>query len=150
LRLLIREKLRRPLAPAYWLFDTFSYKSYLLLARNFAEFWPRRDRAAPPETAAFIDWLASERYGADWNRETGVVRRSGYKQLRPATAPIEGELRADPDVGFFEAANRGHREGDMLVCLGPLTMKNLIGAMRRAIGRASVKVSRADLGDPLR
>jgi len=26
--------------------DTFSYKSYLLLARNLAEYWPRRDRHA--------------------------------------------------------------------------------------------------------
>src|SRR5262245_29503632 len=27
LRMLLREKLRRPWLPAYWLFDTFSYKS---------------------------------------------------------------------------------------------------------------------------
>ena len=135
LRLLAREKLRRPFAPAYWFFDTFSYKSYLLLARNFREYWPRRDRATPAEIAAFIDRLASERYGAAWNRETGVVRRSGYKQLRAATAPIEGELRSDPDVRFFEAANPGHREGDMLVCLAPLSVGNLFSAIRRARSR---------------
>src|SRR6185437_6067715 len=105
LRLLLREKLRRPLAPAYWLFDTFSYKSYLLMARNLREFWPRRDRVTPADTAAFIDMLATDRYGADWNRATGVVRRSGYKQLRPHTALVEGKLRSDPDVSFFEAAN---------------------------------------------
>jgi hypothetical protein len=28
LRALLRAKLRRPWAPAYWFFDTFSYKSY--------------------------------------------------------------------------------------------------------------------------
>jgi hypothetical protein len=132
LRLLAREKLRRPFAPAYWFFDTFSYKSYLVLARNLREFWPRRDRAMPPDTAAFIDHLASHRYGSDWNRETGVVRRSGHKQLRPETAPIADELRSDPDVSFFEAVNPSHREGDMLVCLAPLTMKNLLSAINRA------------------
>ena len=132
LRLLLREKLRRPFAPAYWFFDTFSYKSYLILARNLGEFWPRRARATPPNTAAFIDKLASEQYGADWNRDTGLVRRSGYKQLRPETAPIDAKLRSDPDVSFFEAANPGHREGDMLVCLAPLTARNLFGAIRRA------------------
>jgi hypothetical protein len=26
-RILLREKLQRPLAPAHWFFDTFSYKS---------------------------------------------------------------------------------------------------------------------------
>jgi hypothetical protein len=131
LRLLMREKLRRPLAPAYWFFDTFSYKSYLILARNLAEFWPRRERAAPADTAAFIDSLARARYGSAWNPETGVVRRSGYKQLRAQTAPIEGALRADPDVRFFEAANPGHPQGDMLVCLAPLTARNLGRALLR-------------------
>ncbi|HEV2443018.1 MAG TPA: hypothetical protein VGT07_10895 [Steroidobacteraceae bacterium] len=136
LRVLAREKLRRPLAAAYWFFDTFSYKSYLVLARNLREFWPRRDRPIPPDTLAFIDRLASDRYGSDWNRDTGVVRRSGDKRLRAATAPVDGALLSDPDVNFFEAANPGHREGDMLVCLAPLTAGNLLGAIGRVAARA--------------
>lgn len=136
LRVLLREKLRRPWAAAYWLFDTFSYKSYLVLARNLREFWPRRGRATPPDILAFIDAVASNRYGPDWNRGTGVVRRSGYKRLLPATAPIDGTASSDPDVSFFEAANPGHREGDMLVCLAPLTAGNLLGAVRRVATRA--------------
>ena len=132
LRLLLREKLRRPLAPAYWLFGTYSYKSYLILARNFREFWPRRDRATPADTAAFIDLLASTRFASDWNRATGIVRGCGYKQLRPETAPIEEKLRSDPDVRYFEVANPRHAQGDMLVCLGPLTATNLFNALRRA------------------
>jgi hypothetical protein len=135
LQVLLREKLRRPLAAAYWFFDTFSYKSYLVLARNLREFWPRRERATPPDILEFIDALASPRYGPDWNRESGVVRRSGYKRLRPATAPIDATASSDPDVRFFEAANPGHREGDMLVCLAPLTASNLLGALGRVAGR---------------
>ena len=136
LQVLLREKLRRPLATAYWFFDTFSYKSYLVLARNLREFWPRRGRATPPDILAFIDELASNRYGQDWNRNTGVVRRSGYKRLLPGTAPVDGMTSSDPDVSFFEAANPGHREGDMLVCLAPLTAGNLLGAIRRVATRA--------------
>lgn len=132
LRVFAREKLRRPFAPAYWFFDTFSYKSYLVLARNLLEFWPRRDQATPPNVRAFVDMLASEQYGADWNRDLGLARRSGHKQLRPDTAPIDAKLRSDPDVSFFEAANPGHRGGDMLVCLAPLTLGNLFGAIKRA------------------
>jgi hypothetical protein len=135
LKLLLRERVRRPFAEAYWLFDTFSFMSYLIPARNFEEFWPRRDRPTPDDVAAFIDKLAAERYGADWNRETGVVRRSGYKQLLPKTASIDERSRSDPDVGFFEAANPGHREGDMLVCLAPLTVNNLFAAVKRAWSR---------------
>lgn len=135
LEVLLREKLRRPWATAYWFFDTFSYKSYLVLARNLREFWPRRDRATPPDILAFIDALAADRYGTDWSRESGVVRRSGCKRLLPETAPVDGRAGSDPDVGFFEAANPGHREGDMLVCLAPLTAGNLLGAIARAAAR---------------
>ena len=135
LQVLLREKLRRPWATAYWFFDTFSYKSYLVLARNLREFWPRRGCTPPPDMLAFIDELASHRYGAGWNRETGVVRRSGYKRLLPETAPVEGTISSDPDVSFFEAANPGHREGDMLVCLAPLTVSNLLAAIGRVAAR---------------
>ena len=132
LRLLVREKLRRPQATAYWFFDTFSYKSYLLAVRNLGDFWPRRDRPTPPGTAAFMDQLAQARYGEDWIADAGVVRRSGQKRLRSTTAPIEEKLLSDRDVQFFESVNPGHRDGDMLVCLAPLTLRNLLGAIGRA------------------
>ena len=144
LRAYWREKLRRPWEPAYWFFDTFSYKSYLLLPRNLDVFWPRRDAPTPPSVAQFIDHLASQRYGDAWSPETGVVRRSGHKRLRPTTAPIEPSVGSDPDVAFFESANPGHRDGDMLVCLVPLSPRQLAGAALRAVvkRRASTQPAR--------
>jgi hypothetical protein len=129
LRMFVREKLRRPWLPAYWLFDTFSYKSYVLLPHYFAEFWPRRDRATPPGVARFIDHLARARYGDDWIPERGIVRRSGDKRLRASTAPVDKRVRNDPDVQFFEHVNPGHRDGDMLVCLAPLTLPNIVRSL---------------------
>lgn len=133
LRAYMREKLRRPWQPAYWFFDTFSYKSYLLSPRNLAEFWPRRDVPTPPDVAQLIDMLARRRYGDAWSPATGVVRRTGHKRLRPTTAPIDELHLSDPDVRFFEAANPGHRDGDMLVCLVPLSVSQLLWAVWRAI-----------------
>jgi hypothetical protein len=135
LRILLREKLRRPHARAYWFFDTFSYKSYLILSRNLTEFWPRRDRVTPEGVARFVDRLARRHYGDDWSRATGVVRRSGQKRLLPATAPIDTLASADPDVSFFQSVNPGHRDGDMLVCLAPLSAQNLVGAICNALRR---------------
>ena len=129
-RLFIRTKLRRPLEPVDWLFDTFSYRSYVLLPRNFAEYWPRRDRATPAGAAAYMDQLARDRYGDAWRPALGVVGRSGGKRLRPETAPVDDRLlAADADVRFFDTVNAGHREGDMLVCLCPLTVQNWAHAL---------------------
>lgn len=131
LRILLREKLRRPWRRAFWFFDTFSYKSYLLLPRNLREFWPRRERSTPPAVARFIHHLAQRRYGTDWNQVTGVVNTCGKKRLLPTTAPLDAATLSDPDVRFFDAANPGHRDGDMLVCIAPLTAANLLGATLR-------------------
>ena len=135
LRAFFREKLRRPWESGFWLFDTFSYKSYLILSRNLGTFWPRRDHLAPPDVASFVDFLARRRYGDAWSASTGVVRRSGDKRLRGATAPITDARRRDADVRFFESANPGHDQGDMLVCLVPLSLSNLSGAVLRAFVR---------------
>ncbi len=91
--------------------------------------------------AAFIDRLASERYGSDWNRRTGM-RCSSHKPLRPGMPPLRGPLRSDPDVLFFEAANPGHREGDMLVCVAPLTATHPLRAIGRAPGLLSPAAGR--------
>jgi len=55
LRTFLATRLRYPLRPIYWFFDTFSYKSYLLLPRNFVQFWPRHDQPTPEARAALID-----------------------------------------------------------------------------------------------
>lgn len=139
LRAFVRETVRRPWRTSYWLFDTFSYKSYALLPHNLAEYWPRHGRVTPPRVAEFIDRLARERYGDHWTPATGVVTRSGHKRLRPATAPVDDRALADPDVRYFDATNPGHREGDMLVCLVPLTPWNLLGAIWRAVTRGGTR-----------
>jgi hypothetical protein len=136
LRMLLREKLKRPWLPAFWFFDTFSYKSYLVLAHYFAEYWPRRDRATPPAVSRFVDHLARARYGDAWVADRGVVRGSGDKRLRSTTAPLDDRALGDADTRFFDTANPGHRDGDMLVCLAPLTAGNVLGAARRGFAAA--------------
>src|SRR6185436_8055249 len=40
LRWFIRSKLAHPFTPCAWMFTASTYKSYLLLPRNFVEYWP--------------------------------------------------------------------------------------------------------------
>jgi hypothetical protein len=128
-------RLRYPLLPIYWFFDTFSYKSYMLLPRNFRRFWPRHDEPTPEPRAALIDQLATHLYGPAWRPARGVAVRSGQKRLRAAAAPVELTPDVDPDIRFFAATNPGHAEGDMLVCLCPLTLGNWLAVARRALAR---------------
>jgi hypothetical protein len=128
----LRARLRYPLRPIYWFFDTFSYKSYLLLPRNFRTFWPRFDQPTPEPRAALMDQLATQMYGPAWRPARGLAVRSGQKRMRESAAPLVLRPDAAPDLQFFAHMNPGHAEGDMLVCLCPLTLSNWLGVARKA------------------
>ena len=64
----------------------------------------------------------------------GVAVRSGRLRLRETAAPLASEA-AEPDVAWFARANPGHAEGDMLICLCPLTLRNWLSVMRKMLAR---------------
>lgn len=132
----LRVKLRHPLRPVLWFFDSFSIKSYLLLPRNFDTYWPRHDRPTPAWEHGLMDRLARHVHGALWQPGQGVARRSGRERLRPGVAPLPGPAECTPEVAHFAKANPGHGEGDVLVCLAPLSLANWWGLARRAWRRA--------------
>lgn len=127
--------LRYPLHRKFWVFDSFSYKSYLLLPRNLVEFWPRFDQPTPAWEATLIEHYGQLKYGSDW-RAGGVVARSPRKRLLPQTAPLDARLlAADPNLRFYAERNPGHAEGDMLFCLCPLNARNWWGIAGKVAGR---------------
>ncbi len=135
LRVFLKTWLRFPLRSIYWFFDTFSYKSYLLLPRNFRKFWPRLEQKTPDRERDLINHLASKTFGESWRPQLGIVARSGKRRLRPDVAPLNRNVPLTPELRFFSTANPGHAEGDMLVCLCPLTFANWfsvgVSALRR-------------------
>jgi len=134
-RAFLAERLRHPFRPIYWFFDTFSYKSYLLLPKNFREFWPRYDQPTPEAQAALIDHLATQVYGPAWRPARGIAVRSGQKRMRETAAPLILARDSDPHLEFFARANPGHAEGDMLICLCPLTLPNWLSLAHKALAR---------------
>ena len=138
-RCFLRERLRHPRRPIYLFYDTFSYKSYVMLPRNFAEFWPRRDRPMPPDVAAFLDALGRQRYGERWDPSRRLCRR-GERRLKAGVATATAADLADPDIRFYVDANPGYTEGDMLAVLAPLHAGNWRAVVRNALRRLRRRV----------
>lgn len=134
-RTYLAARLRYPFRPIYWFFDTQSYKSYLLLTRNFSTYWPRPDEPTPEPCAALIDQLATRTYGPAWRPARGLAVRSGQKRLRETAAPLIVGPDTSADLAFFARTNPGHAEGDMLICLCPLTVSNWLSVGRKALQR---------------
>lgn len=135
-RAYLETKLRHPLSQVWLFYDTFSYKTYLMLPNNFEEYWPRYDRPTPPDILDLLDRLGAHRYGPDWDPERGICRR-GQRRLKEGVASISPELRAEnPHVRFFYERNPGYDQGDMLAVLIPLGARNWLQVLRRALQRA--------------
>ena len=134
MRTWLRCWLRHPWHRKFWVYDTFSYKSYWLLPRNLRTFWPRRDEPTPAWDAALMEHYGRWKYQEAWRG--GVIARSPHKRLLPQTAQLTPELLRDPHLAFFAAANPGFRDGDMLLCLCPLTFTNWCSIVSHAVRRA--------------
>ena len=89
----------------------------------------------PKPQAALIDSLASKVYGPAWRPELGIVARSGQKRMRETAAPLILARDSDPHLQFYARANPGHAEGDMLVCLCPLSLRNWASLARNLLRR---------------
>lgn len=107
----------------YWYLISKGYKTYCLLTRNCLEHWPRHDKPTPAFEKELMHRLSSKMFGAAWKPELGVLQfENPMGRLKNNVAPISDEMRAIPDIRFFEQSNPHHDRGDELCCLGKLDM----------------------------
>lgn len=118
--------------PLYWLLISSGYKTYRFLTVFYREFYPCYDKPTPPEIQSILRQLASERFGADYLPEQGVVRfAEGATPLREGVAAVTDERLHDPHVAFYVTANPGHVHGDELVCITRIHPDNFTPAGKR-------------------
>ena len=128
----VLEKSANMTQPLYWLLISSGYKTYRFLTVFYKEFYPRYDKATPPETQAIMEHLASHRFGSDYHCEEGVVRfKDGATPLRDGVAEVTDERLHDPHVAFYISKNPGHMNGDELVCITQIHPDNFTPAGRR-------------------
>jgi hypothetical protein len=118
---LLRVRLRHPLQPLWWFLISKGYKTYLLMANNFPEHWPRFEEPTPPDIEALRGAFAGRAFGAAWRPELGVVRfQAPSGRLRSGVAAPDEAALARPRVAFFLASNPGWAAGDELVCVASM------------------------------
>ena len=118
----------------YWLLLTSGFRTYRFLPVFWREFFPCFERATPPESQRLLHHLARERFGAQYDPGSGLVRFAQPQRLRAELNRIpEGRLRADPHISFFACRNPGCAQGDELACLTELSPENLTAAGRRMV-----------------
>lgn len=131
----VRSSVRWPRAEKFWFFGSNSYKSYLALARNFRDYWPRPDRAIPAWESAYMLHLTRAIYHADVDPARMVYEAESARSFNEDETRVPEALTGDRDVRFFVDRNPHYAKGAKLMCLGPLTLANWSVLGRRSVAR---------------
>jgi len=134
---ILKELVQRPHTPLYVAGKAFSYKSYLVLANTFNEYYPRYNVPTPDFEKSIIDDFgrgvatSSEVYDA----ERGVLCRE-HSVIKEHIASITSEERENPHIKFFEEQNPGWVKGHQLCVVAKVTWYDLICVLLKAAKRA--------------
>ena len=123
LKYLFMKKAERPFSPLYWLLISKGYKTYLLMANNFSNHYPRFEEATPAREQGLIDGFADMLFGSSYRRERGVVEfEESLGQLRPGIADVPNSASfKNPRIAFFAQQNPDWMKGTELVCIAEMT-----------------------------
>jgi hypothetical protein len=129
-RRLLWEAIKDPFTPQYWFLISKGYKTFLLLSRNFPDYYPHphHDNAPLKNVArAYCEKMFPGRL----NEKTMVLDfGDGYNCLKHHVTPITDAQREEPDIAFFETRNPQWERGTELPCVGRadlLTFFQVIG-----------------------
>jgi hypothetical protein len=117
----------------YWFLISAGYKTWRYLPTFFVTYAPHPDVPPSPFDRQVLRTLAVKKFGDDFDADAGIVRFRRATPLRPGVAEVTERRLRDPLVEFFIRMNPGHRQGDELACLVPISGSNLTPAGLRML-----------------
>lgn len=139
--------------PLYWLLISKGYKTYMLLAKNFVNYYPRHDAPADPRLERLVQAYSEKLFPGKYDKQRGILDfGEGAQRLRDDVAPITKEMRlTDPVINFFERRNPGWTRGHELPCVAEISISllkpYLVKEQRKSIVVATAPPARSDAGD---
>lgn len=116
-RKLLWEAVKAPLTPQYWLLISKGYKTFLLMARNFPDYYPRRGKSQPEMEALVSEYCEALFPGKLDSARMVLDFGDNANCLHDHVAAISDAERQDPDIAFFERRNPSWQRGTELPCI---------------------------------
>jgi len=131
---LIKLRLQNLGTPFFWLLISKGYKTYMLMANNFIDYYPRHDKE-DVELSKVVDSYCEQLY-PDFYRKDEKLLDFGdkYQNLRADIADIDEELRErQSKIKFFEERNPNWRRGVELPCAGVVEVGVLVKFVKKLV-----------------
>lgn len=128
-----RIKAAAPAVPLYWFLISKGHRTYRYLGVFARRYFPSPDEPTCPQAKAWLDELATRRFGAAYVPQLGLVRFPRSRgHLKAEWAGVRDVVRERAEARFFLERNPRYHEGDELCCLAALEVDNLRSLARKA------------------
>jgi hypothetical protein len=115
-----------PAQALYWFLIVKGHRTYRFLPLVGRSFFPHWQRAPDPELQALAETLATARFGAAYDAQSGLIHFPlSHGHLKPEIAQATARELEKPAVDFFMRKNPDYARGDELVCLCHLHANNM-------------------------
>ena len=121
LKNILKAKIKNLNKPVWWLLVSKGYKTYLLLANNFIEYFPRYDKETTVGVKSILKDSTDILFPGCYCEDTGIVgtENNEHEVLKSTVAPISEELiEKYPRIKFFNDINPNWGQGEELACIG--------------------------------
>lgn len=125
-KLKLKIRMKYPLDGVYWMLISKGYKTYLLLANNYDDYYPNFDNKHH-NLAPIVEEYCNRFYAKYYDRHSGLLNfGDDYQPLKQSVAPITDDMRRKNNkIHFFEQRNPTWIHGTELPCLGQLDWKTI-------------------------
>ena len=147
-RRLIIERIKRPFVPFYWFLISKGYKTYLLMTRNFHDYYPRRGEQDADMQAMVTQYCEAMFPGKLDTQRMVLDFGENANCLMDHVAAITPELRADPDIAFFEQRNPGWERGNELPCIARADALACVQIMARFVKKMVFGSGKKRIAEP--
>ena len=137
----LRFKASHPFSDVYWFLISKGYKTYLLMANNFTQYYPRHDLATPEKMTVIIDTFARKLFPDNWSQQDGLIQFSlKHDHLKNNIAPITEKLRKIEKIAYFERMNPSWHEGSELACIARIDLSSPLRYICKALKKGCFKI----------
>ncbi len=124
----LKEKLRHPTLPVYYLGTLVHPSSYHLFYKYFPRLYPSPRRGMPDHILHIASEIVDTFDSSPVDPTDPMIRDVGWITIE-SSQETSLRQRRDPDIVFFQSRNPGYKDGHGLLTLIPVTLPNVLGAI---------------------
>jgi hypothetical protein len=123
LRFMIKTRIKHPFVNYYWFLISKGYKTYLLMANNWNDYYPKYNKMEDEKRKSIVKTFSNHLFNGFYDEQTGLLKfGDNCQKLKEDVAEITKEMREKyPKISFFEKANPTWKDGTELPCLADIS-----------------------------